>query len=113
MSLHGLGAIESNVDKLAANRMKERVISWTIKGAKRIARLISLRQMGQLHSQITRKDKSKDSQLLGAEVNKKRTNRNRDTGTRLEAELPALYGPHQNCHWDQALKTLTCRILEV
>jgi hypothetical protein len=30
----GLGAIEGNIDKLIANRMKKRGMSWTIKGRK-------------------------------------------------------------------------------
>jgi hypothetical protein len=55
--LRGLGAIESNIDKLVANRMKKRSMSWTIKGAQRMSRLISLREMGKLHSWITHKDK--------------------------------------------------------
>jgi hypothetical protein len=44
--LEGLGAIEGDVDKLVANRMKKRGMNWTIKGAQRMARLISLREMG-------------------------------------------------------------------
>jgi len=111
--LRGLGAIEGNVDKLVANRMKKRGMSWTIKGAQRMARLISLRQMGQLHSRITHKDKSRDRQLPGTEVNKKRTNRKRDAGAWLESGLPALYGPHQNRYWVQVLHALTCRMLGV
>jgi hypothetical protein len=39
--LRGLGAMESNIDKLIANRMKKRGMSWTIKGAQRMSRLIS------------------------------------------------------------------------
>lgn len=55
--LRGLGAMEGNVDKLVANRMKKRGMSWTISGAQGMARLISLRKMGQLHSWINREDK--------------------------------------------------------
>lgn len=39
--LRGLGAIEDNIGKLVANRMTKRGMSWTIKEAQRIARLIS------------------------------------------------------------------------
>jgi hypothetical protein len=46
--LRGLGAIERNVDKLVANRMKKRGMSWTKKGANRMAKLISLGRMGKL-----------------------------------------------------------------
>ena len=44
--LRGLGAIEGNVDKLIANRMKKRGMSWTRCGGNRMARLINLREMG-------------------------------------------------------------------
>jgi len=42
--LRGLGAIEGSVDELIADRMKKRVMSWTRRGAYRMARLISLRE---------------------------------------------------------------------
>jgi hypothetical protein len=48
--LRGLGAMEGNVDKLIANRMKKRGMSWTIRETQRMSRLISLREMGKLHS---------------------------------------------------------------
>ena len=76
-----------------------------------MARLIALRQMGQLHSQITCKDKSRDRQLPEMEVNRRKTRREKDAGAWLEARLPALYGPHQNRHWVQVLHALTCRML--
>ena len=85
--LRGLGAIEGNVDKVVANRMKKRGISWTIKGAQRMTRLI---QMGQLHSQITCIDKSTDSQLPEIKINRRKTSLEKDTGAWLEAGLLAL-----------------------
>ena len=44
--LRGLGAMEGNVDKLVANRMKKRGMSWRVIGAQRMVRLIGLREMG-------------------------------------------------------------------
>jgi hypothetical protein len=55
--LEGLEAIEGDVAKLVANGMKKRGMSWIISGAQGMARLISLRKMGQLHSWINREDK--------------------------------------------------------
>jgi hypothetical protein len=48
--LRGLGAIEGNVDKLIADRMKRRGMSWTKQGANSMARLISLRERGDLNT---------------------------------------------------------------
>ena len=55
--LRGLGAIEGNVDKLIADRMKKRGMSLTKRGmsltkrgANRMARLINLRERGNLNT---------------------------------------------------------------
>ncbi len=110
--LRGSGAIEGNVDKLVANRMKKRGMSWTIKGAQRMARLITLREMGQLHSWITHKDKSGDRQPPKKVISKEVTSR-KDVGTWLQATLPSLYGPHQDRPWVQILRALSHGALEV
>jgi len=112
-NLRGLGAIEGNVDKLVANRMKKRGMSWTIRGAQRMARLISLREMGKLHSWITGKDKPKDSQPPKKEINKEMLTSKKDSGDWLKADLPALYGPHQNRPWVRILRALAHGVLEV
>ena len=104
--LRGLGAIEGNVDKLVANRMKKRGMSWTIKGAQRMTRLISLREMGQLHSWITHKDKPGDSYPSKKEISNEKPVLGKEAGTWLEAGLPALYGPRQNRRWVRVLRAL-------
>jgi len=110
--LRGLGAIEGNVDKLVANRMKKRGMSWTIKGAQRMARLISLREMGKLHSWITHKDKT-DSQPSSEGIRSETPSLKKDDGNWLKVGLPALDGPHQNRPWVQILRTLAYGVLEV
>jgi len=105
--LRGLGAIEGNVDKLVANRMKKRGMSWTIKGAQRMTRLVNLREMRALHSWITHKDKRRDNQPPKKEISKKKPNAGMKAEDWLEAGLPALSGPHQNRPWVQVLRTLT------
>ena len=110
--LRGLGAIEGNVDKLVANRMKKRGMSWTINGAQRMARLIRLREAGQLHSWIPRRDRLGDSQPPKKKMGNRKTPE-KHPGAWLQAGMPALYGPHQNRHWVQVLRALTYRILEI
>ena len=110
--LRGLGAIEGNVDKLVANRMKKRGMSWTINGAQRMARLIRLRETGQLHSWIPGADGLRDSQPPKKKISNRKTPEEHP-GAWLDAGMPALHGPHQNRHWVQALRTLTYRVLEI
>lgn len=111
--LRGLGAIEGNVDKLVANRMKKRGMSWTIKGSQRMARLISLREMGKLHSWITHKDKPESRLSPEKEINQDKPILRKEAGAWLEAGLPALYGPHQNRPWVRILRALAHGVLEV
>ena len=59
-----------------------------------MARLISLREIGQLHSWITHKDKIGESQPPQKEISKEKPTPGKDAGAWLEAGLPALYGRH-------------------
>ncbi|MFU8796408.1 MAG: hypothetical protein ACNA7X_03820, partial [Dehalococcoidia bacterium] len=106
--LRGLGTIEGNVDKLVANRMKKRGMSWTIKGAHRMTRLVNLREMGELHSWITHKDKqgANKTPRQGRQTSKPEPKAGTAEEVWLEAGLPALSGPHQNRPWVQVLRAL-------
>jgi hypothetical protein len=105
--LRGLGAIEGNVDKLIANRMKKRGMSWTKRGGNRMARLINLREMGELHSWINhRPDKPKSISPPEKEIQIRQCSTSEDNGVWLEVGLPALYGPHANDPWAQALRVI-------
>ncbi len=50
--LRGLGTMEGNIDKLLANRFKKRGMSWSIKGGDSMAKVIQLRQNGQLEDWV-------------------------------------------------------------
>ncbi len=109
--LRGLGTIEGNVDKLVANRMKKRGMSWTIKGAHRMTRLVNLRETGELHSWITHKGKRRENKppRQVRSINKTRPNAGITEEVWLEAGLPALAGPHQDRPWVQVLRALIHR----
>ena len=106
--LRGLGTIEGNVDKLVANRLKKRGMSWTIKGAQRMTRLVNLREMGELHSWITHNDKHRADKppRQGRKTTKLKPKADTTEEVWLEAGLPALSGPNQNRPWVQVLRAL-------
>ena len=51
------GAIESNVDKLAADRFKKRGMSWRPSGADHMCQIIELRENGELGTFISKRRK--------------------------------------------------------
>lgn len=87
LNLRGMGAMESNVDKLSANRMKKRGMSWRISGARRMTKLICLREMGKLHSWIA--SSNNESQTLTKTENDIAHRKINDTGTWLRVRIPA------------------------
>jgi len=111
--LRGIGAIEGNVDKLIATRMKKRGMSWTKCGGNRMARLINLREAGELHSWVNRRfDKAKTISSPEREHQIKRRYVGKDSAGWLEANLPALHGPHANRPWARALRAIAYGDLE-
>lgn len=105
-ALRGLGAMESNVDKLIANRMKKRGMSWTERGANRMARLINLKEMGQLHLWVNHRGKQNRPRCQPTPASPARIT-TKDTGAWLEAVLPAVCGQQANRPWAQLLKDFT------
>jgi len=107
--LRGLGAIESNIDKLVAVRMKKRGMSWTKRGANRMVRLINLRERGELHLWVNHRNKRDVSHSMAVSVKVAPEKKKCGEGhceAWLEAELPALYGLHANRPWAQTLRAI-------
>lgn len=105
--LRGLGAIEGNVDKLIANRMKKRGMSWTKRGANRMARLINLREQRQLHLWVNHRGRQPTPQTpLSPVPTLSRKGTARGDGGWLEAVLPAPSGPQANRPWAQVLRSI-------
>jgi len=106
--LRGLGAVEGNVDKLFADRMKKRGMSWTKEGANRMARLISLSHSGKLDTG-KKISTGKPAPILSGTTHRSEGEKYEpgDGATWLDASLPALYGPHPNRPWVQMLRELT------
>jgi len=104
--LRGLGAIEGNVDKLIADRMKKRGMSWTRRGADRMARLISLKEMGELNAWINCQGKPQCTPVKERIIPVQGQYQGKDDAAWLNARLPALHGPHSDRPWAQVLRAL-------
>jgi len=94
------------VDKLIADRMKKRGMSWTRKGADRMARLISLREMGELDAWIKYRGMPRLTPMKEGIMPDEGQYQGKDDGAWLDVRLPALYGPHSDRPWVQVLRSL-------
>ena len=97
----GLGCMESNEDKLFANRLKKRGMSWTIKGAQRMGKAIELAFNGDLRDWCGRKPPESRNFKPSFELFQKK-GLSDDS-----ASLPALQGPHASKPWARVLTELT------
>ena len=110
LDARALGTMESNGDKLTANRMKKRGMSWTIRGAHRMAKVIQLKRNGELSDfcRTQRRWSRRETELS--------THRHSGTMTKTrvsdwpEASVPALSGPH-NAPTMDSLPQKTCPTL--
>lgn len=98
----GLGAIESNQDKLVANRMKKRGMSWTIRGAQRMAKVIQLEANGEIKSWCGRRQPSKVSHTPHRPLSRRRSSDEQW----LQASIPDLTALPTSDPWVQKLRAL-------
>lgn len=107
--LRRTGAIESNVDKVGANRMKKRGMSWTKAGARRMACLLALSMEGKLDTVVCQASQIGERARVSIKKVRRILKKSYDEaeGKWLQASIPALYGPHASRHWVKYLKSLS------
>ncbi len=103
----GLGTMESQQDKTFANQMKKRGMSWTIKRAQSMGKVIQTVANGEWarwcwsstlptrHPVPSKPKMERKTQCQGVYE-----------GTWLQVDVPALQGPHANRPWVQGLRSL-------
>ena len=98
----GLGTMESNGDKLTANRMKKRGMSWTIRGANRMGKTIQLSRNREL-SRFCHRRPVRGRLSPPPRDQSMATTRASDWA---KASVPALTGPHNSRPWATGLRRL-------
>ncbi len=99
--VRGLGAIEGNQSHLFSDRMKDRGMSWTIKGAQRMGKAIQLVANGELKQWCGARRPDSPKQSVSFDMFQSKA----DCGSR--ASLPALEGPHASRLWVKVMKNFT------
>ena len=97
--MRGLGAMESNEDKIFANRMKKRGMSWTISGAQKMGKGIQLTYHGEWGPWCNR-------DIPKPTVEKEFLSFDLFDESDSKASLPALESPQASRPWVRAIKDL-------
>jgi hypothetical protein len=106
--LRRLGAIESNVDKLVANRMKKRGMSWSKNGARRMVCLLAISAEGGLARLFHPPRIVEKANFSLGKARRILAKTSSEFGAAwLQAGMPALSGPHASRPWVKALKSLS------
>ncbi len=101
----GLGTMEANQDKLIANRMKKRGLSWKIGGAIRMAKVLQLKANGEIRPYCERPQPVKRA-IASRTMSLPSTSKSNGHQKWLEASLPALIGPHASRPWVEKLRNM-------
>jgi len=107
--LRRTGAIEGNVDKLVARRMKNQGMSWSVKGIRSLLCVRFLILEGKLTSLLLDRQRRKACVPIPRKKIRGIVGRSpiRDPGEWLHVELPALRGPHASRPWAAVLKAIS------
>ena len=102
-----LGTMESNGDKLIANRMKNPSMSWTIRGAHRMVKVIQLDRNGELSKfcRSRRRCDRREPDDLPTHQRHEAVSKTRVSDW-AEVSVPALSGPHSYRPWAHSLHNL-------
>lgn len=102
--LHGLGAIESYVDKNAARRMKNRGMSWVREGAEAMIRILMLVHNGILKERLEDEYYQIKNPVKKLKYRKRKFER--EWSNWIQAKMPVLTGPSSGKNWVKGLKSL-------
>lgn len=102
--MRGLGAIESNIDKVLANRMKKRGMAWGYSGAHHMAKVIQMLTNGESAIYRLQDVQERIVQPIRRSIS---ASLEADPAAWLSSRMPALIGPHQGRPWVKALRNLS------
>ena len=103
----GLGAIEGNESNLFADRMKDRGMSWTIKGAQNMGKAVQLSFNGELGKWCGARPSDSGERIRKQHERPSFDLLESQSDSHARGHLPALVGPHASRYWVTVLRNLT------
>ncbi len=110
-NVRGMGAMESNIDKIIADRFKKKGMRWTRKGARNLLKVIIAKENGKLEEKIEQQNWYFQEKSEEEYEKVKRKLKQKKQEPVKEGRLPAIEGPHAGKDWVKALKKIADPII--
>lgn len=105
--IRGLGAMESNIDKVLANRFEKRGMRWSREGARNLAKIIIADRNDTLEKHLNKINWEFKTDNLRKAYNTVKKKNSRSESEVLRATMPALRGPKSGQDWVKGLKNIS------
>ncbi|MCF8002335.1 MAG: UPF0236 family protein [Halanaerobiales bacterium] len=105
--IRGLGAMESNIDKVLANRFKKRGMRWSRKGARNLAKIIIADRNDTLEKHLNKINWEFKTDDLRKAYNNVQKKYSKSESEVLRATMPALKGPKSDQDWVKGLRNIS------
>ena len=106
-----MGAMESNIDKVLANRFKKQGMRWSKDGARNLAKIIIADRNNELEEKMTQMIWDIDKKKIEQEHRTVKKKVSKDESEVLKVNMPALEGPKSGKDWTKVLKKISDPIL--
>lgn len=102
--VRGMGAMESNIDKVLANRFKKQGMRWSKEGARNLAKIIITARNNELSEKISQMNWEFEKKELDQHYRTVQKKVSRNEADVLRVKMPALEGPDSGKDWVKALR---------
>ncbi len=105
-NVRGMGAMESNIDKVLANRMKKQGMSWSKAGARNLAKIIIADRNNELEEKMEQMNWDIEKEKLQKSYRTVKDKISDSRSSVKHGKMPVLEGPSSGVDWTKALKNI-------
>jgi len=105
-NVRGMGAMESNIDKVLANRMKKRGMRWSKAGARNLAKIIIADKNNELEDKMAQINWDIEKDKIEKEYRTVKDKISSNKNQVKRGKMPVLNGPFSGKDWTKSLRNI-------
>lgn len=110
-NVRGMGAMESNIDKVLANRFKKQGMRWSKDGARNLAKIIIADRNNELEEKMAQMNWDFEKKKIEQSYHTVKKKVSKDESEVLKVNIPALEGPESGSDWTKIFKNISDPIM--